>query len=290
MQVKALQQIRTALRHLNPQEVRAAASVPVTIGLAAASSGVLAAMEDFLAPPELSRRRRLQVFESLYRIGDPDAPSHFDIILCEEHLLETSGAFTFFAKEPARSVEQILREREDLSLALARRFPAFRKPVAARIVRKVAEENALFALFSALPNLLPNIFALGWAAAEFASDTAVLTVNQVRMAFLIAAASDREVGYLDQKAQIASIIAGAFGWRTLARELVGKIPFGGGLIPKAAIAYAGTTVVGAGLERYYRLGYGLTTAERESLYRQALAGGKRFAQWALKSREESERT
>ena len=40
----------------------------------------------------------------------------------------------------------------------------------------------------------------------------------------------------------------AFGWRALARELVGHIPLGGGLIPKGAIAYAGTYVVGKGLE------------------------------------------
>ena len=124
------------------------------------------------------------------------------------------------------------------------------------IIQDVAQENALFALFSALPDVLPNVFALGWAAAEFASDTAVLTVNQVRMAFLIAAASDRPVGFLDQKRQIASIVAGAFGWRAMARELAGKIPFGGGLIPKAAISYAGTYVVGLSLERFYRIGYG----------------------------------
>lgn len=281
--VKALQQIRIALRHLNPEEVRRTAAAPVTIGLAAASSETLAAMEDFLAPPELSRRKRLQVFESLYRIGDPDAPQHFDLILCEPALLDSPGAFAFFPENPLRTVEQVLREREDLALPLARRFPPFRKAVAARLIRKVSEENALFALFSALPNLMPSIFAVGWAVAEFASDTAVITANQIRMAFLLAAASDRPVGFLEQKAEIASIIGGAFGWRALARELAGKIPLGGGLIPKAAIAYAGTMVVGAGLERYYSLGYGLSAAERESLYRQALASGKRFVEWARSS-------
>jgi hypothetical protein len=180
-------------------------------------------------------------------------------------------------------VRAILRERVDLSLPLARRFAPFRQPVIHGIIQEVAQENALFSLFSALPDVLPNVFALGWAAAEFASDTAVLTVNQVRMAFLIAAASGRPVGFLDQKRQIASIIAGAFGWRALARELAGKIPFGGGLIPKAAIAYAGTYVVGLSLERFYRIGYGLTAAEREGVYREALASGRRYAGLALKT-------
>ena len=105
-----------------------------------------------------------------------------------------------------------------------------------------------------------------------------------------AAASDRPVGFLDQKRQIASIVAGAFGWRAMARELTGKIPFGGGLIPKAAIAYAGTYVVGLGLERFYRIGYGLTAAERKGVYQEALASGKRFAGWALEVRRSTGRT
>ncbi len=143
----------------------------------------------------------------------------------------------------------------------------------------------MFALLTALPSVIPNPIALGGAAGEFASDTAVLTVNQVRMAFLIAAASDRPVGYFEQKSQIASIITAAFGWRAIARELAGRIPFGEGLIPKAAIAYAGTYVVGLSLERYHQIGRRLTATERQAAYREALESGKRFARRALSSRQ-----
>jgi hypothetical protein len=94
------------------------------------------------------------------------------------------------------------------------------------------------------------------------------------MAFLLAAANDRDIGYHEQRGEIASIIMGAFGWRALARELVGKIPWGGGLVPKAAIAYAGTRVVGMSLERYYRLGKSYTRAERRLAYEDALERGK----------------
>jgi hypothetical protein len=290
MAKEVFHQIRAAVHQLNPGAVREAAGRPLSVGLEASSSETLAAMEDFLAPPSVSRRRRLQLFEGLHRIGDAGTPPNFDIVLSEEGLPEAPGAFPFHAGEPKRTVSSILRERGDLSLPLARRFPPFRQPVIHGIIQEVAQENALFALFSALPDVLPNVFALGWAAAEFASDTAVLTVNQVRMAFLIAAASDRPVGFLDQKRQIASIVAGAFGWRAMARELTGKIPFGGGLIPKAAIAYAGTYVVGLGLERFYRIGYGLTAAERKGVYQEALASGKRFAGWALEVRRSTGRT
>ena len=130
---------------------------------------------------------------------------------------------------------------------------------------------------TALPNVVPSIFELPWAVGEFASDTAILTANQIRMAFLLAAASDREVGYTVQKAEMGSIIAGAFGWRALARELVGKVPLGGGLIPKAAVAYAGTFVVGKSIVRLHRLGRGLSRSERKSEYRSAYARGSQIA-------------
>jgi len=99
-------------------------------------------------------------------------------------------------------------------------------------------------------------------------------VNQIRMAFLLAAASDRPVGYREQKMEVGGIIAGAFGWRALARNLVGKIPFGGGLLPKAAIAYAATYVEGRSLERLYSRGYGLTRKERNLEYGDAMAKGR----------------
>jgi hypothetical protein len=73
------------------------------------------------------------------------------------------------------------------------------------------------------------------------------------------------------------MVAGAFGWRALARELVGKVPFGGGLIPKAGIAWAGTFVVGKSLERLYRLGYGFTRVERKAMYEEAYENGRQIA-------------
>jgi hypothetical protein len=186
-----------------------------------------------------------------------------------------------FGDEPL-AVREILELYPNHSLALARALPAFRRPVIEGIIGEVSRENALFALLTALPAAIPNIFALGWAAGEFASDTAVLTVNQIRMAFLIAAASGEEVGFGEQKRQIGVIISAAFGWRALARELAGRIPFGEGLIPKAAIAYAGTYVAGLGLQRYYEIGGPLTAAQREAAYDMALESGRQIARWALR--------
>ena len=68
----------------------------------------------------------------------------------------------------------------------------------------------------------------------------------------------------------------------MARELVGKIPFGGGLIPKGAIAFAGTYVVGLGLDRLHRLGYGLSSAERRDSYQVAFERGKGIVELVLR--------
>ena len=84
-----------------------------------------------------------------------------------------------------------------------------------------------------------------------------------------------------QKAEVASVIAGAFGLRALARELVGKIPFGGGLIPKAAIAYAGTWVVGQSLDRLYGFGTTYDRGEQKAAYKEGLAMGKKVAKSLL---------
>jgi hypothetical protein len=266
--------ISKALKNLNPNDVRMSAERPIHIGLIAANASGYAAMEDYLVPPDVSHKKRWRLVEILHRASDPGAPSRVDLEIYEKGLHHPEGAFIFDPARPEHVVNDILRRRQDFGLALARNFFPFRAPAVERIIKGVSKENALFSLATALPNVVPTIIELPWAIGEFASDTAFLTVNQMRMVFLLGAASDRPVGYREQKTEIGSLVAGAFGWRALARELVGKVPFGGGLIPKAAIAYAGTLVVGKSIERFYRIGYGYTRDERDLAYKQAFERGK----------------
>ena len=269
-----LRGIKKAIANLNPDEVRLTADRRLEIGLVATSAAGYVAMEKFLAPPsQVSRERRAEVLSMLHRAGDPGIPDRFDLVLYEHQLAPAENAFTFRSYDPGRTVKEILAERNDLGLSLARHFYPFRKPVVNEVMFSISRENALFSLATALPNIVPNLIELPWAIGEFASDTAFLTMNQIRMSFLIAAASDSAIGYREQKAEIASIVTGAFGFRAIARELVGKIPFGGGLIPKAAVAFAGSYVVGLSLERFHRVGYGLTREERRQEYEKALRHG-----------------
>src|SRR5207245_3664097 len=126
--------------------------------------------------------------------SDAEPPAQVEIVLYEPGLACPQGAFSYHRGAPERTVAEILEEKGDQELALARQYPAFRGPVVEGIIHEVAKENALFAVATALPNIVPNLIELPWLFGEFASDTAFLTANQVRMAFQIAAACGKDAG------------------------------------------------------------------------------------------------
>jgi uncharacterized protein (DUF697 family) len=271
-----IKQARAAFGLLNPEEMRRRAGRSIHVGLVAAGEEGYSEMEGFLVPTWLPREKRIELMGQVHRAGDTNVPAKVDIVLYEQGLRAPEGAYTFDRENPDATIQEILDGRDDWSLALSRQFPAFRKPVVDDIVRTIARENAMFVIATALPNVIPNAMEIPWALGEFASDTAFLTANQIRMAFLIGAACGCGVGLSAQKGAVILIIGGAFGWRALARELAGKIPLGQGLIPKGAIAYAGTFVVGKAIQKYQD-GTTLTRDEREEVYREALGQGENVA-------------
>jgi hypothetical protein len=198
-----------------------------------------------------------------------------DLVLYQQGLATPDGAYVFRRNDAEQTTREILRDQGHRELALARQFPAYRKQVIDNIILSTAKENAVFAIATALPNIIPSMMEVPWAFGEFASDTAFLTGNQIRMAFQIAAACGADIGFANQKGSVAAIVGGAFGWRALARELAGKIPLGEGLIPKGAIAFAGTYVVGKGLQKLHS-GAEYPHSERESVYQEALNQGKQL--------------
>jgi hypothetical protein len=275
--------IRQAIANLNPDDVRQSAERTVNVGIVAPTQEALWRIEAFLCPPDLPSAKRAEVSRHIHRISwnqRPAVPVDFEI--WDSSLAVPNHAFVFDPRGHERTVKEIVRKRPELEIALARTFPGFRKQVVERIVARISKENAIFSMATAIPDIIPFL-TLPWVVGEFASDTVFLTMNQVRMAFLIAAASERGIGYRAQKREIASVIAGAFGFRAIARELVGKIPFGGGLIPKAIVAYAGTQVVGRSIERIYRSGSAFTGPERRIEYTTAFERGKQVITRLLES-------
>ncbi|MCB1018657.1 MAG: hypothetical protein KDC27_01960 [Acidobacteria bacterium] len=278
MYLPVLRQISHALKTLNPNEVQSMANRPIEFGVLAADDQVAAEIFSFLLPPELSQSRVREAGKRIIRISSEDDFSRCNLGFAEPGVPHPAHFYRFDPFQPTRSAVQMLDEHEDDALALARWFPAFRDEVTERTIWKVCKENALFTVATAIPNVVPSWISVPWAAGEFASDTAFLTMNQVRMAFLLAAASDREVGYAEQKGQIGGIVAAAFGWRALARELVGKIPAGGGLVSKGLVSFAGTYAVGKGLDRFFRFGKQLTRSERRDYYDHAYDRGRSAVQ------------
>lgn len=282
MNLSALQHIRKAVQTLNPNHVRELSDKQLKIALYAATEADYQKIEGYFLEG-LSAARRTDATVFLHRGPDPQKVLQFDLAIYDESVLAPKRALVFRSAEPERMVKSVVEQFDyTITLPLARTFRPFREPFVDEVIRTVSRDNALFSLATALPDIIPSLIELPWAATEFASDTAILTANQIKMAFLIAAASDREVGYREQKKEIASVIGSAFGWRAIARQLVGKIPLGGGLIPKAAIAYSATKLVGVSLDRLYRIGYGYTREERKDAYDDALAQGRHVAQTILK--------
>jgi hypothetical protein len=282
MSMLILRQVREAIANVDPDSVREAAERPLTVRITALSSAGYAEIEDFLAPGTISRRKRLEVSQFLFRDGDAGVPATVDLDIVEADVDPPEGAFVFDPNRPGDLVTSVIAARDDLGLALARSFPPFRRPVIDRAIHSIARENTVFTLMTSLPHIAPNL-TLPFDLSDSISDTAFHTVNQIRLAFLLGAASDRLVGYREQKAEIATIIMSAFGWRAFARKLGEWLRFGSGIVPKAALAYAGTYLLGRSLERLYRTGYGLTRDERQLTYGDALAKGRQVASAILTS-------
>jgi hypothetical protein len=73
------------------------------------------------------------------------------------------------------------------------------------------------------------------------------------------------------------VIGGGFLFRQGARQLVGLIPVVG-IVPKVAVAYAGTLAIGRAVVAWAAHGQALEPGAIKKLYRQALSRGKEVAQ------------
>ncbi len=274
MTLPVLKQVALALRTLNPGAVRALADRPVTFGVLAADETAAADIHDFLVPRDLPPEKTAAAEACIRRVASEEDFARTTVGFSEPGVPHPAHYYAFDAWNPEPAAQSLLDNHEDEQLVLGRRFPGLRGAVSERLIWKIAKENTMFTVATALPNVAPSLISLPWAVGEFASDTAFLTVNQVRLALLLAAAHDCAIGYGEQGAEIGSIAAAAFGWRALARQAVSKVPAGGGLISKGLIAFAGTYAVGRGLEQWFRRGRRLTRMEQNAFYKDAYRSGR----------------
>ncbi len=155
-------------------------------------------------------------------------------------------------------------------LAAARRLPGLRPLFAARLTGEVAASNAAVAIASGVPSLVP-ILGIPLAAA----DTVILTKNQALMVYRLALACGAPPEFQKRMLEITPVIGGAVMWRQIAAALVGLVP-GYGILPKTAVAYGGTYVVGLAATRWYETGL-LTDAERKRITAEAASRARDVA-------------
>lgn len=156
-------------------------------------------------------------------------------------------------------------------VALAHYLPALRADIARAIINETCLTNAGYAASTGLAEIIP-VLNIPFNVA----DIVVLTKNQVLMAYKLALSLGQDIGAQEMAAQLAGVLGSGFMWRELARRLVGFIPLWG-LIPKVAVAYAGTYVTGYAVFQWYAYGQTLSPERMRQLYAQALTEGKRRA-------------
>ena len=155
-------------------------------------------------------------------------------------------------------------------LAAARRLPGLRPWFAARLTTEVSMSNAAFALASGVPSFVPFL-----GIPISAADTVILTKNQALMVYRLALACGAPPDFQKRMIEITPVIGSAIVWRQIAGALVGLVP-GYGIVPKTAVAFGGTYVVGLAATRWYETGL-LTDSERKRIVAEASAKAREAA-------------
>jgi uncharacterized protein (DUF697 family) len=175
----------------------------------------------------------------------------------------------FLQQEFVPLILELLPERR---LALGRQFPLFRGAIANQLINDACFSNAVYSVSTGLAEVVP-IFDLPLNI----TDMVVLTKAQAFLVYKLGLALGYSTNWQDYVAEFGSVIGGGFVWRQVSRMLVGLIPVWG-IVPKVAVAYSGTYVVGYGILQWYLTGRHLSSQQMRVLSSQALASGKKIAQ------------
>jgi hypothetical protein len=161
-------------------------------------------------------------------------------------------------------------------LGLGRYFPLFRVPVAHYLVNDACVTNAAYSLSTGLAETFA-IFDL----AVVVADTVVLTKNQAFLAYKLGLALGYSTRWQDYIVEFGGVLGNGLFWRQIAHTLVGLIPVWG-IVPKTAISYAGTYMVGNVVLQWYLTGRHISGRQMKQLYSQAFERGKSLASGLLR--------
>ncbi len=260
-QVGGAMRLWTLLKSLNVQDIAEAADRPFHLALVGAEDHAHLLMArlalESAAPRDLGPSGPADIRAYAARYGNRAETPPSSVLLDAEALTADEARL-------AAALAAVVAEQPDLRLALARHVPAFRPAVVTCLIAEASRDNAKIALISAVPGVIPAAAFLLPATAL--GDMVLLTKNQILLLLRIAAAYGKEMDLRERTRELLPVVGSAFGWRAAARELLGLVPGGVGLLVKGCIAYAGTYTVGKAAAVYYSTGHTLSPSRLRQLY------------------------
>jgi uncharacterized protein (DUF697 family) len=169
-------------------------------------------------------------------------------------------------------IPRVLDALKEQRLSLARHFPLFRLAVARELIGDTSFASASYALGTGFAEIVP-VLDIPFNVA----DMIVLTKNQALMVYKLGLALGLPTRWQAHVAELGGVVGAGFVWRQIARQLVGLIPVWG-IVPKVAVAYAGTYAVGEAILYWYQTGHKISGRGMRELYADALARGRQMAQ------------
>ncbi len=183
-----------------------------------------------------------------------------------------------FERLRTRVLPHVVDVCKNVEIAVGRRLPAMRVTVAQKLTRDAALNALRVAGASAVVDNVPFVGAVLGAFVS-AGDMLAITGIQMTLMLQIGATFGKDPD-VAQMWELLPVVGGGFGWRALARELSGFIPVGG-IVIKAAIAYAGTVVVGEGALFYEQHGRHLTPGDARRIYDESRVSAMQFGRDVL---------
>ena len=179
----------------------------------------------------------------------------------------------FLLKNFVPAVLELLPER---LLALGRDFPLFRVTIGRGLINEACFSNAAYSFSTGLAEIVP-----GLGIPLSVADMVVLTKTQAFLVYKLGLVLGLSTRWQDYVSEFGGVLGSGFIWRQVARQLVGLIP-AWGILPKVAVAYAGTNVVGNVVLQWYLTGRHVTRQQMRQLYAQAFGRGKELAAQLVK--------
>ena len=175
-------------------------------------------------------------------------------------------------------VPVLLRLYKDQEILLARHLPLLREPVSQKLIEDACFINAAYSLTTGLAAM--NILL---TVPLNVADMVMLTKNQALMAYKISLAFALPADWRQTIPKLTAVVGTGFIWRTIARQLAGLVPVIG-VVPKVAVAYAGTYATGQAIYRWCAHNEKVSPKMLRDMYSKALVRGRQVARSMISRR------